>query len=325
MKAAVYDTDGPDRGRLRVVELPDPSPAPGEVRVRIAVSGVNPTDWKARERTAGLPWSQQVPNQDGAGVVESVGDGVDPGRVGERVWVYHAAYQRPNGTAAELTCVPAAQAVPLPEGVELSHGAGLGIPAITAHRCLFADGPVDGRTVLVTGGAGAVGQAAVQLARWGGARVLATVSTAEKARVADEAGADTVLYYREPTFRDRLADSADGGIDRVVDVAVAANLASYLDRLSPHAVVSSYASDASPLTAEVGPLMYSNIVLRFVLVYGLPQPILDEAVTDITAALEGGALRPLPQHRFPLERADEAHEACRAGVTGKVLIDVARL
>ena len=324
MRAVVYDTSGPERGVLRVTELPDPDPGPGEVRVRVAVSGVNPTDWKARER-ATPPWERQVPDQDGAGVVDRVGEGVDPDRVGERVWVYHAALDRPVGTAAELTCVPARQAVRLPDDVPFAHGAGLGIPAITAHRCLFADGPVEGRTVLVTGGAGAVGHAAVQLARWGGARVLTTVSTDEKARLAEDAGADVVLRYREPTYPEALREAAGDGIDRVVDVAVAANLGGYLPALRPHAVVASYASDVSPLTVEVGPLMYANLVLRFVLVYGLPQPALDRAVADITAALEEDALRPLPERRYPLERAADAHDACRAGATGKVLIDVADL
>lgn len=324
MQAAVYDTSGPDRGRLRIDELPDPAPGPGEVLVRIAVSGVNPTDWKARERST-PPWPQQVPNQDGAGVVAGVGDRVDPGRVGERVWVYHAALQRPIGTAAEYTCVPAAQAVPLPDGVSFAHGAGLGIPAITAHRCVFADGPVDGRTVLVTGGAGAVGHAAVQLARRGGARVLATVSTEEKARLAEEAGAEAALFYREPGFPEALRAAAPDGIDRVVDVAVAANLDSYLAVLDPHAVVASYASDVSPLTAEVGPLMYGNVTLRFVLVYGLTGDMLEAAVADITGALEDGGLRPLPEHHFPLDRTAEAHDACRDGTPGKVLIDVADL
>jgi NADPH:quinone reductase len=322
MRAAVYDTAGPDRGVLRVVDLPDPQPGRGEVRVRLHVSGVNPTDWKARAVAAQPAWAQQIPNQDGAGVIDAVGAGVDPGRVGERVWVYHAAAGRPSGTAAELLCLPAEQAVRLPDGIGFDHGAGLGIPAITAHRCLFADGPIAGRTVLVTGGAGAVGNAAVQLARWGGAEVLATVSTSDKARLATDAGAHTVLRYHDPDIADQLRAAAPDGIDHVVEVAPAANLAGHLDLLAPHAVVCCYARDQEELQLPIFPLMRANVVLRFVLVYGLTPSMLDQAVADITAALEAGALRPLPVHRYPLERIAEAHDAVRDGVTGKVLVEL---
>jgi NADPH2:quinone reductase len=181
MRAAIYDHYGPAAEVLRVLDVPRPTPQAGEVAVRVAVSGVNPTDWKSRVRQPGraVGFDFQVPNQDGAGVIEGVGPGVDPDRVGERVWLYHAAWQRPWGTATEVTVVPAEQAVRLPDGVDFSVGATLGIPHMTAHRCVFADGPVDGATVLVAGGAGAVGHAAIQLARRGGATVIATVSAEE--------------------------------------------------------------------------------------------------------------------------------------------------
>lgn len=322
MQAIVYDTSGADAGRLRIVELPDPEPQAGEVCVRVVVSGVNPTDWKARERGR-RPWAQQIPNQDGAGVIESVGPGVDPRRVGECVWMYGAADERPTGTAAQLVRLPANQAVALPGGVSFAHGAGLGVPAMTAHRCLFADGPVEGLRVLVTGGAGAVGQAAIQLARRGGAHVIATVSSQQKAAIADEAGAHAVLNYRQPSFGADLAEAAAEGLDRVVDVDMAANLAGYLQHLRPHAVAVSYASSTVPLGTPVAPLMGSNATLRFVRIYGVDQPNLDAAVSDITAALHEGLLRPLPWHRFPLVRTSDAHDACRQGAIGKVLIDVA--
>ena len=186
MRAAVYRADGV----LAVEDFDAPSPGAGEVRVRVTVSGVNPTDWKAR--ASGVEF--QVPDQDGAGVIESVGPGVDPARVGERVWIYFAAYQRPWGTAAQYSVVPAEQAVPLGASDEL--GASLGIPALTAYHCLLADGPIEGATVLVAGGAGAVGHAAIELARWSGARVVATVSSDEKASLARSAGADAVVNYR---------------------------------------------------------------------------------------------------------------------------------
>jgi len=323
MQAIIYDTSGADAGRLRLVERPDPVPQAGEVCVRVAVSGVNPTDWKARAGVRPRAWPHQIPNQDGAGTIESVGLGVDRSRVGQRVWVYHAADERPAGTAAELVCVPENQAVALPGDISFAQGASLGIPAMTAHRCLFADGPVAGLQVLVTGGAGAVGQAAIQLARRGGAEVIATVSSQEKASIAVEAGAHVVLNYREPSFADELAHAAAVGLDRVVDVDMAANMAGYLEHLNPYAVAACYASGASPLSTPLSPLMRSNALLRFVRIYGVPQPDLDAAVSDITAALQEGALRPLPWHRFPLAQTSEAHDACREGAVGKVLVDVA--
>lgn len=330
MRAAVYDTSDEQRGVLRVVDLPDPEPGPGEVRVRVHVSGVNPTDWKAREAggyppgraATDRPWPEQVPNQDGAGVVDAVGPGVSDERLDERVWVYHAAAGRPTGTAAQFVCLPQEQAVTLPDDVSFDHGAGLGIPAITAHRCLFADGPVAGRSVLVTGGAGAVGHAAVQLARWGGAHVIATVSSEQKRRLAADAGAQVVLNYRAPDFGAELRAAAPDGLHRVVEVALAANLAGYVDGLAPHAVVAAYARDREEATAPIFPLMRGNVVLRFVLVYGATQPMLDRAVADITEALRASALQPLPVHRYPLREIAAAHDAVRGGAIGKVLVDL---
>ena len=300
MRAAVYDTSGEERGVLRVVDRPDPEPGPGEVRVRVHVSGVNPTDWKARESGVHRAWAEQVPNQDGAGVIDAVGPGVGAERVGERVWVWHAASGRPTGTAAQYVCLPQGQAVPLPDDVSFDHGAGLGIPAMTAHYCLFADGPVEGRTVLVTGGAGAVGHAAVQLARWSGAQVVATVSSAEKARLAETAGAQVVLNYRADDYPEQLAAAAREGLHRVVDVALAANLSGYLDHLAPHAVVAVYAQDREEAHVPILPLMRRNVLLRFMLIYGVAQPLLERAVAEVDEALRAGALQPLPVHRYPL-------------------------
>ncbi len=203
MLAAVYRRPG-GADVLSVEEVQTPEPGPGEVRVRLRVAGVNPTDWKSRTRTP--PEGFQVPGQDGAGEVDAVGPGVDPGRVGERVWVWFAAARgRRWGTAAQWTVVSARQAVPLPDGVPLELGAGLGIPAMTAHQCLFVDGPLDGATVLVAGGAGAVGNAAVALAARAGARVVATASTPDKADLARAAGAHAVVDYRAPTRLSRCA------------------------------------------------------------------------------------------------------------------------
>jgi NADPH2:quinone reductase len=324
MRAAVYDTEGPRCGELRIVDLAEPLPGPGEVRVRIAVSGVNPTDWKRRR--AGVPerpWAEQVPGQDGAGTIEAVGDGVDPARIGQRVWLHFAALGHAGGSAAESVCVPQRRAVVLPDEVSLDVGATLGIPALTAHRCLFADGDLDGATVLVTGGAGAVGHISVQLARRAGARVIATVSSEAKAQLARAAGAHVVLDRHAPDHLRALRDAAGEGIDRVVDVDVVANLPGYVDLLREGAAVASYADMGVPLTTSVQQLMARNVVLRFVLIYGVPLTALDAAVADVDALLRSGGPVELPVQRFALADIAAAHDAVRAGALGRVLVDVA--
>jgi NADPH2:quinone reductase len=322
--AARYDRTGPAADVLRVEEVELPRPGPGEVLVRISVAGVNPTDWKTRTGATGsVTFPFHVPGQDGAGVIEDVGPGVDASRVGERVWIYFAAWQRQWGTAAQYSVVPSDQAVPLPDGASDDLGASLGIPAMTAHRCLFADGSIAGRTVLVAGGAGAVGHAAIELARWAGARVVATVSSEEKAALAREAGADAVVFYRSGDAADQLRAAAPDGVDRVVELSLARNLELDLAGCAPHAVISSYANEGGPeATIPVRALMVGNLVLRFVLVYTIPADALRAAVADVSAALRDAALTPLPVHRFPLERTADAHDAVEGGALGKVVIDM---
>jgi NADPH2:quinone reductase len=321
MRAAVYRSRGPATDVLSVEDLDPPEPGPGEVRVKVAVSAVNPTDWKSRAAPGGMT-GFQVPNQDGAGTIEAVGEGVDPSRTGERVWVYFAARQRPYGTAAEYTVVPAERAVPLPDGTGFDLGACMGIPAMTAHRCLFADGPVAGRTVLVAGGAGAVGHFAIQLARAAGATVVSTVSGPEKAALASEAGAHHVVNYREPDAADWIRAVAPGGVDRIVEVALATNLRLNLAVAAPDAVVATYADEPTEPTVPVRELMIRNLVLRFVLIYNVPVPALRQAAADITGALARGVLTELPAHRFRLDEIAAAHDAVQGGVTGKVLVDL---
>ena len=318
-----------------------PSPGPGEVRVRVHVSGVNPTDWKARRGSgsgrARLPFPELVPNQDGAGVIDAVGEGVASERVGERVWVWEAAWQRPEGTAQELVVLPERQAVRLPEGASFDLGASLGIPALTAHRCLtvsehgprtLAPGALDRQTLLVAGGAGAVGHAAIQLARWAGARVVSTVSGDEKAELAASAGAQHVVNYREGDAQERIRAFAPGGVDAVVEVAPAANAALDAAVLAPNGTVAAYASEHErKLELDVGSLMSRNLRYQLVLVYTVSAAAKDQAVADVAAAVSDGALpvgegAGLPLHRFPLERTADAHDAVEGGVVGKVLIDV---
>jgi NADPH2:quinone reductase len=320
MIAARYEQGGAASEVLRVEDVPIPEPGAGEVLVRVAVSGVNPTDVKARTRDPAGAF--QIPNQDGAGTIEAVGEGVDPGRVGERVWLFFAAYERPWGTAAEYTVIPSEQAVRLPDGVSDDLGASLGIPAMTAHRCLLADGPIEGRAVLVAGGAGAVGHAAIELGTYLGATVITTVSNDEKAGLARKAGAHHVVNYRDEDAAEQIRAAAPDGVHRVVEVALGANLELDLAVCAPNASVVTYADGGPPPQLEVRKLMTANLVLRFVLVYRMGEEAIRAAVRDVTAALEAGALTPLPLHRFALADAAAAHDAVEAGAVGKVLIDV---
>lgn len=322
MKAATYSVTGPAHDVLRVTEVGKPEPGPGEVLVRVRASGVNPTDFKTRAGATARPIDGfQIPHQDGAGVVEAVGDGVSPARVGERVWVWFAAFGRRWGTAAEWTVVPSRQAVPLPEGASFELGASLGVPAMTAHRCLFADGPVAGKTVLVAGGAGAVGHYAIELAKHAGARVVTTVSGQEKAALAARAGADLVVNYRDPDAIEQVRDFAPV-VDRVVEVALGANLRLDLAVAGPSTVVVSYAADGADPVLPLRACMTANVTLRFVLLYGVPGPALDAAAADVTAAVAAGALTELPLLRFPLSEVAAAHEAVEGGAVGKVIVDL---
>ncbi|SQD99744.1 MULTISPECIES: NADPH:quinone reductase [unclassified Parafrankia] len=337
MRAIVYERTG-DSEVLRLVERPRTDPGPGQVRVRVAVSGVNPTDWKARSGAHGpVPPGGLVPNQDGAGVVDAVGAGVDPARVGERVWIWEAAWRRPDGTAQEEIVLPARQAVPLPPGASFDLGASLGIPAMTAHRTLTVhpEGPaalgpsaLAGRTVLVAGGAGAVGHAAIELARWSGANVVTTVSSPGKAALAAAAGAHHVVNYREPDAAEAIGKAAPDGVHIVVEVNPGANAELNQQVLATNGVVVIYADGGGThLPIPILPSMMSNTRLQFILVYTMPDTAKLQAVKDITAAAAVGALRVgtdagLPLHRFRLEQTAAAHDAVEAGTVGKVLVDV---
>jgi len=322
MKAVMYERQGSAAEVLQLVDLPRPEPGPGEVRVRVSFSGINPTDWKSRSGATPRPLARfQIPHHDGSGVIDAVGSGVDESRLGERVWIWMAAAGSQWGTAAEWTVVTEQQAVTLPDGASLELGASLGVPALTAHRCLFADGDLDGGTVLVAGGAGAVGHFAIELARHHGARVLTTVSGAEKAEIARAAGADLVVNYREPDVLERLRAYAER-VDRVVEVNLAANLGIDLGLAGPGTVVAVYAADSADPELPVRACMSANLLLRFVLLYGVPIADLLLGVRDISAALGAGALSELPVHRFPLEECAAAQEAVQGGATGKVLLDI---
>jgi NADPH2:quinone reductase len=322
MRAALYDRYGPAREVLRVEDIERPEPGPGEVRVKVGASGINPTDWKSRSGATPRPIDGfQIPHHDGAGVIDAAGEGVDPARVGQRVWTWMAAANRRWGTAAEWTVVPGHQAVPLPDGSSAELGASLGVPAMTAHRCLFADGPVGGQTVLVAGGAGAVGHFAIELAGRAGARVVTTVSGPEKARLATAAGAHLVVNYHDADAAGQIRRFAgEGGVDRVVELALGANLRLDLAVIAPHAHIVTYAAEPDDPVLPVRPCMTANVTLRFVLLYGVPRAALEQAARDITAALADGALTELPVTRFALDDIVAAQEAVEAGAVGKVLV-----
>ncbi|HEY2269730.1 MAG TPA: NADPH:quinone reductase [Streptosporangiaceae bacterium] len=319
MRAALYRDMGQAADVFTVEEVDRPEPGPGEVLVRVHASGVNPTDYKARSGAVPRPVDDfQVPHQDGAGVIEAVGTGVDAGRVGERVWLWLAAAGRRWGTAAEWTVLPARQAVPLPDGTSFELGASLGVPAMTAHACLFSDGPVNGQTVLVAGGAGAVGHFAIELAKRAGARVIATVSSPAKAALAEKAGADLVVNYRSADAAGQIRTL--GPVDRVVEVALGANLELDLAVTRPYGTIVTYAAEPVNPELPVRACMTANLTLKFVLLYGVPMTALDQAAADITAALTAGELTELPVHTFGLDEIAAAHEAAESGAVGKVIV-----
>jgi len=320
VRAASYDRYGPAAEVLTVREVDRPAPGAGEVLVKVACSAVNPTDWKSRSGATPRPIDGfQIPHHDGAGVIEAVGDGVDPGRIGQRVWLWLAAAGRRWGTAAEWSLVPQDQAVPLPDGASPELGASLGVPAMTAHWCLFADGPVSGKTVLVAGGAGAVGHYAIELAVRAGAHVVATASGPQKAELARKAGAAHVVNYRDPDAADQIR-AAVGHVDRIIELALGANLALDLAVIKPGSMIVTYAAEPADPVLPVRAFMTANVTMRFVLLYGVPRAALRRAAEDITAAVADGALTELPVHRFGLADIVAAQEAAEAGPLGKVLV-----
>jgi NADPH:quinone reductase len=335
MKSIVYSETG-DPSVLRLVDREIPEPGPGEVRVRVIVSGVNPTDWKNRSADA-MPFPEVTPHHDGAGFIDAVGSDVAGHAVGDRVWTYMAAAGRPTGTASEYTVIPAGAAVHLPDDVSFDTGASLGVPAITAHRALTVSeggphrlkpGALAGTTVLVAGGAGAVGHAAIQLARWAGATVISTISSPAKAALATAAGAHHVVDYREGDPVKEIRAVAPDGVDVIVEVALAANLDLDHAVLRNRGTIAVYANNGGNIAGiDIRPHMVLNTRLQFLLLYTVGEPALEAAAADITAALRDGALpvgeeHGLPLVRYPLAATADAHAAVEADTVGKVLVDV---
>lgn len=334
MRAIVYTEKGPS-SVLRLVERPVPDPGVGEVCVKIVVSGVNPTDVKSRSGAAARGgFAEVTPGQDGAGVVDSLGLGVDGLAVGDRVWVYLAQHEQPYGTTAEYVTLPAERVVRLPGTASFELGAALGVPAITAHRALtsgpvprLSPGSLAGLHVLVQGGAGAVGNAAIQLARWAGASVTATVSSDEKAELARAAGAHHVVDYRHTDAAAGIRSAAPDGVDLIVEVAPAVN--NPLDQAVARngATIAFYANNGGDqLVLDIRPTFSLGVRYQGLLLYTLETELLEAAAADVNAAVAAGALRVgeeagLPLHRFTLADAAAAHDAVEGGAVGKVLIE----
>lgn len=324
MIASWYDEQGSAADVLRVGELPDPYPGPGEVRVRVSVSGVNPGDTKKRLGWLGssMPYPRVVPHSDAAGVVDAVGGDVPARRIGQRVWVYGAQSYRPFGTAAQYTVVPADLAVPLPDHVGDEAGASLGIPGITAHRAVFADGPVDGSLVLVHGVLGGVGSMAAQLARWAGATVLATVRrTADLDRVDPAVVSHAVALDTEDPAR-AIRAYAPQGVDRVIEVSLSDNADLDNAVTAVGAVVAAYATRTDRTGIPFWPMLFNNVTLRLLGSDDFPAGAKRQAARELTAAAAVGALAVDIGDRYPLRAIADAHERVDTGGRGRVLVTV---
>ena len=326
MRAAFYESTGAAEDVLHIGELDEPVAGPGEVVVRIGYSAVHPSDVKTRSGARGpMAFSRVVPHSDGSGRIVAVGEGVDPARVGTRVWIWNAAWKRAHGTASELIALPGEQAVLLPEGASLRDGATLGIPAITAHRSLFSDGDISGQSILITGGAGTVGSMAIQMAKRAGARVITTVSNQEKAAHAKSLGADCVVNYRDEDAVAQIQAGAGGAVDRIVEVEFGGNLGMSQEVLVEGGVVATYGSMAAPEPQiPFYPLMFKNMSVRMVFAYTIPVAARRQAEADISTWLADGSLKGVIADEFSLEDSVAAHVSVEAGRRiGVTLIKVA--
>ncbi|MDP5316929.1 NADPH:quinone reductase [Streptomyces poriferorum] len=324
MIASWYDEQGAAGDVLRVGELPDPRPGAGEVRVRVRVSGVNPGDTKKRLGWLGssMPYPRVVPHSDAAGVIDMTGAGVDARRVGERVWVYGAQSYRPFGTAAQYTVVPADLAVRLPDHVGEEVGAGLGIPGITAHRAVFADGPVDGSLVLVHGVLGGVGSMAAQLAHWAGATVLATVRRTADLGLVDPAVVSHAVALDTDDPAGAIRSYAPQGVDRVIEVSLSDNADLDNAVTAVGAVVAAYATRTDRTGIPFWPMLFNNVTLRLLGSDDFPAGAKRQAARDLTSAAAVGALTVDVGDRYPLQMIADAHDRVDAGGRGRVLVHV---
>lgn len=326
MKVAMYKSQGAAKDVLLVGELDEVSPAAGQVKVKVHVSGINPSDAKSRAGLLrpGMPSEYIVPHSDGAGVIVEVGDGVPETRVGERVWIWNGQWMRNMGTAAEFVTLSADQAVKLPDNVGFDVGACLGIPALTAIRATEIANVTQGMTVLITGGAGAVGNYAIQIASQFGAKVITTVSSDEKASFAIAAGVETAINYRSEDVAGRIKELTDGaGVDAIIDVDVAANVELIPTCLKPHGKVVFYGYSNTAVTFPVQFMLQNTITIQSFLVYDLPANVREAGIQKLSKMLEDGLLNHTIAARFGLDDIIAAHEAVESGrLLGNVVIDI---
>ncbi|HET9649126.1 MAG TPA: NADPH:quinone reductase [Microlunatus sp.] len=328
MRAVFYDRQGPAAEVLQIGELPDPEPGPGEVRVRLRYSGISPGDTKKRTGYFGstMPYPRVVPHSDGSGVIDRVGDGVQPSRIGQRVWVYNAQSYRAFGTAADYTVVPEATAVPLPDEVDDVLGACLGIPGITAHRAVFADGPVRGQTVLVHGALGAVGSLAAQLATWGGATVIGTVRRhADLADLAELTGRrpERTVSLDEPDAEQQIVQYAPTGVDRIIEVAFSDNIDLDARVAANGAVIAAYATRDPRPRFDFWPMLFANLTIRLLGSDDFPTEAKQQAATELTSAARDGHLVIPIAPPLPLDQAAAAHDQVDTNNRHRVLLEIA--
>lgn len=330
MHAIWYERKGEAQAVLQYGEMNIPEVGAGQVRVRVHASGVNPSDIKGRSGWGGdmtMPYPRIIPHQDGAGVIDKIGEGVSQSRLGERVWLYESQREQAFGTAAEFAIVPSYKAVRLPDNTDFAQGACLGVPAMTSHRCMFADGSIEGQTILVTGGAGAVSYYALQWAKWGGAKVITTVSRPEQEQLVRSVGADEIINYKTENVIERIQTITGQarGIDRIVDVDLSANLDVAAAVIKPNCSINTYNAGAPTNRLEIPAqtFLVNGTVLRFVLVYVMPDAAKQQAIGDITAALKAGALQHNIAKRFVLSEVAAAHEAQDSGkMMGKAIVEI---
>jgi NADPH:quinone reductase len=322
MKAVWYDVQGVAGEVLQVGVLPDPEPGQNEVRVRLTFSGVNPGDTKKRRGWQGssMPFPRVIPHSDGAGVIDAVGAGVDPSRIGQRVWVYGAQSYRPFGTAAECVVVPSTQAVDLPDGISDQMGACLGIPGITAHRAVFADGPVEGQTIVVHGVLGGVASLAAQLARWGGAKVIGTVRRDSDLNSAQRPLSTDVVSLEDATARERIRALSPGGVDRIVEVNFSDNVKFDADIAANNTTIAAYATREDPAAFPFWQMLFDNINIRLLGSDDFPAQAKLQAAKDLTTAAPDLTIS--IGNPVPLDATAQAHDLVDAGARSRVLVAI---
>ncbi|KQU45867.1 oxidoreductase [Rhodococcus sp. Leaf278] len=324
MIAAWYDSQGSAHDVLEVGTVPTPEPGPGEVRVRVELSSVNPGDTKKRRGWLGssMTYPRVVPHSDGAGFVDAIGPGVEQSRVGERVWVFGAQSYRAFGTAAQFTVVPEWQAIELPDAVAPEVGACLGIPGITAHRAVFGDGSVEGKTVLVQGVLGGVGSLAAQLARWKGATVIGTVRTAADLEQARASGTDMAVSLDDPNASLQVRNFAGGGVDRIVEVAFSENIDFDAAVAKNDTVIAAYGTRDDRPSLPFWPMLFDNITIRLLGSDDFSREVKMMAARDLTDAVSVGAMSISVDDPLPLDRIADAHDRVDAGTRSRVVLQI---